>query len=757
MIMQVQVYLFFFMARDMPHSATGLWFPVCSSVFDDVDAGSDSDLYIYRRRLSISPIRSRDQNSEDDGASETESDSDLYRNRRRLSGSPLRSRDNSIGDEGEVASSPCLMFQPEQACSTISVLPTRTYMHHGRMDSMLGVDILDGVISTYASFYADSALQDSVAAAKCAQIAAQTALEASEHVESIHKLIYWGESFMLSEAVQASDDDGGDRVLLDSHRMCPDAVSARRTILRTLDPLQSLVERVDFLQSPGEENRRFLKMIAHHPEDVLTLRTFCRIAQLGTPKQRYRELYDDAHTRDFRLLPYLLAKYETEKHSGGFEEILARVAPTTTRVRCPMELELLHAPTMSDYSIAKRLNAISCSLVGTDGIPITPVIRKFMRGHLQTPSSARLLLAGSVGTFAFLTVLELCRMSSTCAALSEELKTYPDTLFRSLSVPIGLCKGRADQVSNANGRLLISGHNVDMFDRIPLLMSACPKIMDITRINMRQQKNLPFLSRLLSGDNHTLILRGFPSDKALDFLKSITNQGALGRSIIRLELHIKAQTHAYYEQHMDKMGQLCKFVTQWFPVLKHFSLIKSPSTARNGCTDRPLSSPERYVSAALDAYETVSDGLPADLASFHSLQRLHLDFPEVDTDPFLSFITKFDHLEHLTLQRMSPVIARRRQLVTQILEANRNTLRSVDIDFRSSHYGIDPSISSGVQELLLSPLVVYSTGLKIRIPNRHFCKNIKVNLVDGNGRITGQVVADGAAFLLYPQQEARDI
>jgi hypothetical protein len=734
----------------MLHPATGRWFPVSSSVFDEGETESEvSDLYTYRRRHSVSPIRIRDQTSEDDADAETESDSDLYRDRRRLSGSPLRSRDHKSEDEGEVGLSPCVVFQPEQV-DDMSVQPTRTYMYPGRIDSILDTNVLDGVISTYAKFYADSAHEESAAASKYAQLAVQKAIEASAHVTSIYEHIYWGEPIMLPESAQASEDDDGERILLDRYRLCPDAVPARWTILQTLDPLQSLVESADFLQAQSNENSRILKMIAHHPEDILTLRTFCRIAALGTPQQRYHELYDAARTRDFRLLPYLLSKCETEELSNGFEEILAMVEPATTRVLCPMELEMLHAPNMTDYSIGKRLNAIACSLVGTNGIPITPLIRGFMRGHLQTPSSARLLLAGSLGAFAFLTVLELYRLSSTCASLSEEFKTYPDAVSRSLSVPIGLSKGSADQISSANGRILISGHNVDLFDRIPVLLSACPKIVDITRINMRQQKNLPFLSKLFCGENHTLILRGFPSDKALDFLKSITNQGALGHSISRLELQIKAHTHASYEQHMAKMGQLCSFVTAWFPFLKHFSLIKSPSVSRNGCNnDRPLTPPARYISAALDAVEAVSEGLPADLMC-HSLRSFYLDFPEVDTDPFLSFITKFDHLEHLTLQRMSPVFARRSQLVTQILAANRNTLRSVDIDFRSSHYGIDPSISGGVQELLLSPLVVYSTGLKIRIPNRHFCEKIKVNLVDGNGRITGLIVTDGAAFLVCP-------
>ena len=467
---------------------------------------------------------------------------------------------------------------------------------------------------------------------------------------------------------------------------------------------------------------------------------------LGTPEERYSMLYDElksGQSFDPRLLDYMLKKCELHPSSDGFEDVLQMLHPNTTRLIPSQELRMIHPPFLTEFSTGKRLNEIARRLVVSWCINLTPNIRGYMRGLLHTEPSSRLSQTCEWGMSSYLTINDLSMLSMTCSALMEDFTVYPDTMLNGsqLNVQIELTKNADTCLRSHNQRLLISAKTEDLFGRIPLLRSIRPKKFDILRkSNSASCTSFAHLSQMLHGQGHTVSMRGFTAEQSLVFLYCITKQGTMGCKISHLELHIKPETRLTYRQNMPAMAKLCDFIVKCCPRLTHLSIIKSSTRetvwmARND-----------YVAAAFDQLDLVIPNRP-DAPVFQSLQILEIDFPEVDCSPFLSFITKFDKLQKITLKRISPVFARRDQLITMMLAANRQTLRFVDLNFGVHHYNTAASISMGVQYLLLTPLVVYS-GLVIRVANPRAVECIRIQLVDACGRTTGNVVPGGSKFIV---------
>jgi hypothetical protein len=304
-------------------------------------------------------------------------------------------------------------------------------------------------------------------------------------------------------------------------------------------------------------------------------------------------------------------------------------------------------------------------------------------------------------------------------------------------MPLNLVKGTGERARYGEEKLHISTRTTDLYVHFPLLLSSRPKRLEIDRTNMLVciGSTLSYLSEMLRGQGHTLILRGLTAECVLNLLGHLTKQGVLGHTIIRLEMYIKGHSKVSYPLHLGAMNKLCGFIAQWFPSLKHLVIVKTPFRLN---AERVWTKSERYVQSALDLMDMDVEEVMPDYPVYHGLETLVLDYPELDTNQFFQGLMKFDRLEHLVVKRIHPVFVRRNQVITTLLEANWQTLRSVDIDFGVSHYQLARALSEGVQELRLASSVVAS-GLTIRINNRAALKNIDVVVLDTDGKSMGEV------------------
>jgi len=233
-----------------------------------------------------------------------------------------------------------------------------------------------------------------------------------------------------------------------------------------------------------------------------------------------------------------------------------------------------------------------------------------------------------------------------------------------------------------------------------------------------------------------LILRGFTAQNLLYFLQIVLEQPQPRDSIAdrfsRLEVHLKCPTNITSQMdNLTAMVPLCDYITNRFICLSHLSI------TRMGMTEQMWGMQSRFVQRTLDAVDSGLPG-PSDAPIFSTVHCLYLDCPEVDLEYFLGFATRFTQLTHLTLKRISPVFARRDQLITAILKANYLTLRSVDIDFQHGNYDLDAAFSRGVQHLLVTADMVENGLLMLRSSN--LTLDVLVEIVNDAGTVVCDLV-----------------
>jgi hypothetical protein len=539
----------------------------------------------------------------------------------------------------------------------------------------------------------------------------------------------------------------------DANRMAMEASGYVEIVERALD------EEKDLYQDPlnnfvanftGDDNELLgvLSAIAHGGDCIMTREQFCRIAKIGSTQERYSALYSllndmEEDTLQYRLLYQMVGMCEQDPEL--YEKVLKNAVRGTSPVLYGDRLREYATPIgMSRHSVGKRVNAIAQSLAGTGRMEVTADHRDFMREFTGNRALRRFLFVGKCGVVNFLGLTEIYMLSTVCVYSNEAFTSYQAGKFMPsnarLSVNLRLVKGSAPFMYVDGGDLVVSKMNTDLFDNAPLLSSNYSKTISITRINMTRDTDLAeTLQVLLGGFNHTLMIHGFSAENLLSFLKGITFDGAYGPRVAKLELHIKGQSAQNAISTPTSMNRLCAFVAGAFTQLTHLSIIKTPFKT----VDRVYLSRQRNVTKA---YEAVEQGMPWLHPVCDGLKHLWLDYPELDTDEFISQFMRFRHLQTLTLKRLSPVFSRRHQVIKSLLQANCSTLRSVDFDLGAARYGFPDGVCSGVHELVVNHSVM-NGGLTVRVLDN--VDLVQVRVVDYNGTVdrSAHVLATGDGFL----------